>query len=319
MMLRDSLTRAMIKYGTSAYYASLMIEYGYESRNIKDPEKFADMYHTRLKYKAMKDKRANPLKVAINSVYGAMKDRFNPLYDPRQANNVCVTGQLLLLDLLEHLELAKCCSIIQSNTDGILAMLNNRPSAYERFMDVCNEWQERSRMTLEFDEYCEIYQSDVNNYVIIDAEGGYKGKGGVAKKLSRLDNDLPILNTALKNYMVKGIPLENTILQCEDLMQFQKICRLSGKYEYVKHNGQNFSEKTFRVFASIREGDTTLYKVKNKGGNLVPEKFANCSEHVFIDNTDVQGKPVPDFLDKGWYIAEAHKRLLRFMKDYEII
>lgn len=48
-----------------------------------------------------------------NSTYGAMKDKFNPLYDPKQANNVCVTGQLLLLDLLEHLELAKCCSIVQ--------------------------------------------------------------------------------------------------------------------------------------------------------------------------------------------------------------
>lgn len=39
-----------------------------------------------------------------NSTYGAMKDKFNALYDPLQANNVCVTGQLLLLDLIEHLE-----------------------------------------------------------------------------------------------------------------------------------------------------------------------------------------------------------------------
>lgn len=302
-----------INVDVASYYATIMIEYGYESRNIHDPEKFTDMYHTRLRYKAMKDKRANPLKTVLTSTYGAMKDKFNPLYDPKQANNVCVTGQLLLLDLLEHLEAAKCCTPVNVNTDGILVLLNSRPSAYERFMAVCDEWQERSRMKLEFDEYCEIYQSDVNNYVIVDKDGNYKGKGGVAKKLSKLDNDLPILNTALKNYMVKGIPLEKTILECDDLMQFQKICRLSSKYEYVQHNGQNFSEKTFRIFASTCESDTTLYKVKNKGGSLVPEKFANCSEHVFIDNTDVQGKPVPDFLDKHWYIAEAHKRLSRFM------
>ena len=52
-----------------------------------------------------------PLKIILNSTYGAMKDKYNPMYDPRQANNVCVFGQLLLLDLIEHLE--GHCDLIQ--------------------------------------------------------------------------------------------------------------------------------------------------------------------------------------------------------------
>lgn len=102
--LRDSLHLGMINLGECAYYPSLMIRYGYHSRNIHNPQKFVDIYHTRLEYKHKGDKRANSLKVVVNSTYGAMKDKFNALYDPLMANNVCVTGQLLLLDLIEHLE-----------------------------------------------------------------------------------------------------------------------------------------------------------------------------------------------------------------------
>ena len=39
-----------------------------------------------------------------NTTYGAMKSEFNGLYDPKMANQVCITGQLLFLDLLEKLE-----------------------------------------------------------------------------------------------------------------------------------------------------------------------------------------------------------------------
>ena len=44
----------------------------------------------RLELKAKKDKRQAPFKIVLNSTYGAMKDKYNGLYDPRQANNVCI-------------------------------------------------------------------------------------------------------------------------------------------------------------------------------------------------------------------------------------
>mgnify|MGYP002508571603 CR=1 FL=1 len=67
-----------------------------------------------------------------------MKDRHNALYDPRQANNVCVGGQLLLLDLIERLE--DHCDIIQSNTDGILIKLR-RYEDFDLIDDICWEWE----------------------------------------------------------------------------------------------------------------------------------------------------------------------------------
>lgn len=304
-----------VNIDVASYYPSMMIEYGYESRNLSDPAKYKEIYTTRLEHKKNKDPRANPLKIVLNSTYGAMKDKNSALYDPLQANNVCVTGQLLLLDLLEHLE--PYFDIIQSNTDGVLVKLRAETEEqanveYERLDDVCHEWEKRTRMNLEFEEFSEVYQADVNNYVIIAKDGSYKSKGFAVKKLSELDNDLPIVNKALINYMVHGIPIEETVNGCNDLIEFQKIVKVSSKYQFAMHGSKRVEGKTFRVFASNAFGENRIYKVKQEGAN--PEKFANTPDNCFIDNEEVRGKKVPNILDKQWYIALAKDRLKRFVE-----
>ena len=307
-----------VNVDVASYYPSLMIQYDYISRNIRDSNHYKDIYKRRLDYKAAKDKRANPLKIVLNSTYGALKDRFNSLYDPLQANNVCVAGQLLLLDLIEHIE--PYVDIVQSNTDGILVRLraSNEEEAnreFARLDDLCFEWEKRSRMNLEFDEFREVIQRDVNNYLIVDAEGHYKSKGAVVKKLNDLDYDLPIVNKAVVNYFVKGVPVSRTVGECSDLRDFQKIVKISSLYLYGLHNGERLTEKTFRVFASNRDSDGMIYKVKSEGAN--PEKFANTPEKCFIDNSEVLGKPVPSELDREWYVSLAEKRIKEFLGDTE--
>jgi DNA polymerase len=81
-----------------------MIEYGLLSRNVQQPEKFKEIRDERIKLKHAHDPRQSALKVVVNGTYGASKDEQNPLYDPRQANCVCIYGQLLILDLIEKLE-----------------------------------------------------------------------------------------------------------------------------------------------------------------------------------------------------------------------
>lgn len=245
-----------------------------------------------------------------------MKDRYNPLFDPLMANNVCVTGMLLLLDLIEHLE--PYCDIIQSNTDGILVKLraSNEAEAtreYARVDDICHDWEQRTSMNLEFDEFRRVVERDVNNYVIVDANGKYKSKGGVVKKLHDLDYDLPIVNRAVVDYLVKGVPVEQTVSECVDLRDFQKIVKISSKYAYGTHNGKKLTDKTFRVFASKRPEDSKICKVKTEGAT--EEKFANTPDHCFIDNSEVRGKPLPEHLDLGWYIDLAKKRIKEFLGE----
>ena len=181
---------------------------------------------------------------------------------------------------------------------------------FELIDDIAWEWEQRTRLTLEFDQYHKVYQKDVNNYVLVDYDGKMKSKGKYVKKLSDLDYDLPIVNKAMVDFMVDGVVPEQTIGDCEDLKEFQKIVKISSKYWKGLHNGEYLSDKTFRVFASSDPGDGTIFKIKTPGAN--PEKFADTPEKCFIDNGSMSGVKVPEKLDRQWYVDLTYKRLEQF-------
>lgn len=299
----------LIHVDVASYYPSLMIFHNLLTRNAKRPERFTEIYNNRLALKAAgKKKEQAPLKIVLNGTYGICKDRNNKAYDPRNANLICVNGQLLLLDLIQHLQKISSFELIQSNTDGLIIKCKRRD--FEKVDDVCFEWEERTHMVLEFDFIRQIWQKDVNNYVFVEHSGKVERKGAYVKELNPLDNDLPIINKALVDYMLKGIPVERTINNCNELMQFQKICKLTNKYNYVTHNGKIYRNKCYRIFASARNSDGAVQKVKEKEGRK--DKFGNTSEHSFILNDDITGLSVPTYLNKQWYINLAKERLTQY-------
>ena len=301
----------LLHVDVTSFYPSIMIHYDMLSRNVSDKSVYKQIYDTRVALKkAGKKKEQAPYKIILNATYGISKDKYSAAYDPRRANEVCVNGQLLLIDLLEHLE--GHCELIQSNTDGLIIQIPDTDEAFDLVDDICYEWEQRTGMGLGFDVITEIWQKDVNNYIFRFENGKLERKGAYVKELNELDNDLPIINTALVDAMTRKIPVEQTIMQCNDLKQFQKVFKVSSKYECGWHNGQQLQEKTFRVFASTDENDTWIGKMKYKSGKLTAEKFANTPEHCFIYNGDVNGKKVPKNLDKQYYIDMAEKRLKQF-------
>lgn len=293
----------------ASLYPSLMIRYNLHSRNIVDPQKYIDIYHQRLQLKKEKNPLQAVLKIVLNSTYGVMKDKNNDLYDPLQANRVCVYGQLLILDLIEKLE--DHAEIIQSNTDGILVKMpegQDEDKWFELIDDIAWEWEQRTGLTLEFDEYREIFQKDVNNYIAIAADGHFKSKGAYVKKLNDLDNgDFPIINLALNEYMVHKTPIEDTVFRCDDLKSFQMVTKITSKYDCILHGEKRMNEKCIRVFASSSASDEGVRKVSVRTGK--PEKISNSPEHCFLFNDDVNGVKCPSKLDKQWYINLAKKRL----------
>ena len=302
-----------INMDVSSLYPSLMIRYNLHSRSCV-PEKFNDIVKTRLKLKHESNPLQAPLKIVINGTYGAMKDKHNPLYDPRQANRVCVYGQLLILDLMERLEEIGAI-IIQSNTDGVLVQMpddfkGGADAFYNVVDDTAFEWETRTGLELEFDEYTRVYQKDVNNYVIISADGHYKTKGAYVKKLSALDYDLPIVNKAVVGFIVDGTPPEQIINACDELKEFQQVKKISNKYDYLFYDDRPLLEKTVRVFASNDRTKGGL-KMKHKSKTTL-DKVSNTPENCFIFNGNVEGVTVPDELNKQWYIDMAYKRLADF-------
>ena len=293
--------------GSKAYYPALMIEYNYISRSISDPNKYREIRDKRIELKKNKDPMQAPYKIVLNGTYGAMKDKYNPLYDPRQANNVCIAGQLLLLDLIEHMESANKFELIQSNTDGVMFKLKSMDD-FELLKRICSEWENRTRMVLEYDIFTSIFQKDVNNYLTLEEDGSYKSKGAYVKKLNELDYDLPIVNKAIKEYFINNVPVEVTINNCNDLKEFQKIVKVSSKYKYAIHNGKILKEKTLRVFASRSTSDSEIFKTKG----VTFEKIANTPNRCFIENGNVNNMEVPRKLNKKWYIEVATQRLKDF-------
>lgn len=292
----------------NSYYPSLVIRYPEYcmTRTGASLQKFTDIYNQRLAYKAQDNPMADALKIVINSFYGAMKDKMNPLYDPRCANNICIFGQLLLTDLIERLE--GHCDLIQSNTDGLIIKLHNNE---DEVRAICKEWEERTGMGLGYDKVFKICQADVNSYLMVMEKKGkvrVEAKGAYVKDLNDLDYDLAIVNRSIRDYFINGVPVERTVYECDELRDFQKVYKLSSKYAFVMHNGKRYEEKCYRVFASKNTQDGYLGKCKSIGATV--EKFASCPDHCFIENSDITKAKCSEYdIDKDWYVNEAKKRI----------
>ncbi|WP_220456035.1 hypothetical protein [Priestia aryabhattai] len=298
----------------ASMYPALIIEYNLMSRNVESVEKYRQIRDERLKLKAAKNPKQQPLKIVLNATFGTFKDQFNAMFDKRMSNSICISGQLLLVDLIEKVE--PYCELLQSNTDGIFMKVENYEMV-DKIKEVAAEWEKRTRLDLEWEEYSKIYQKDVNNYIIIDKDGKYKSKGAYVKKLNDLDYDLPIVNKALINYFINKTPLEETINACDELREFQKLVKVSYKYLYGLHGEERLKERVLRVFADKREDAKGIFKMKLKMKDgveqEVAEKIANTPEKSFIDNDDIIGKKIPEYLDKQYYVDIAQKRLNDFL------
>ena len=137
-----------------------------------------------------------------------------------------------------------------------------------------------------------------------------EGKVGYVKELSPLDYDLPIVNRALVEYMVHGVPVRRTVMECNELKEFQLVSKISGKYTHILHGNKIIKEKCIRIFASTKDSDAGVQKVH--AVTKKPAKIPNSPEHSFIFNDEVNGVTVPETLNKQWYIDLANKRLADF-------
>lgn len=316
-----------------SYYPAGMINNKFLSRSVRNPEKYRKIRDERVIMKRNKDKREKPRKLVLNKVFGGSKDKYNKLYDPLQANNLCISNQLYLIDLIDKLE--DHCQLIQSNTDGILVKLY-REEDKEFIHGICEEWCKRTGFTLSYDYYNKVFQKDVNNYIIMphgeqyDKNGNelFKRKGSWAKKLKLIDNDLPIVNKALVDYFVSGVKPEVTICNATKLIDFQKVVKVTGKYEFgfkvdtyksvgyangdIEYRGEICNEKVYRVFATKESHHGELLKKHKKKNTL--DKVANTPEHCVIINENIENTPVPEWLDKSYYVELVKERISKFVK-----
>jgi len=311
-------TRVIRNYDVASLYPSLMIRCGYTSRNIPDPALFETAYDTRLKAKREGDKvTANTLKLVLNTTYGAMLNRYNNLYDPLMGRSVCISGQLFLLELArQYIAKVPSLKLIQLNTDGVMISLEE--ADLPTLLAINEEWSKRTQFLLEEDRIAKIAQKDVNNYVMVDTDGGVKKKGGyLVRGLSKagafnINNDAIAVANAIAAYFVDGTPPEETIGKDNDLSHYQLIAKAGSKYSrcyQMISEAEVDQQKVNRVYASRDKWRGTLYKVHRETGN--PAKIAGLPEHCLIDNANELESV--EKIDKSWYIRLAKSRINDFL------
>lgn len=342
VIVEETEDRVIVNQDVGSLYPNSMINFGYCSRSMKDPDAYAKLVKKRLGYKKAGDGlRANALKLVVNTVYGAMLNLYNDLTDRWAGRSVCITNQLAMTMLI--VQLAKQCETIDFvniNTDGVMFTIDRSELALSDA--IIATWCEITRFEMEKDDFIKVIQKDVNNYIGITPEidkktgknkmktkGGYVSlyKGGNFKT-----NSLSIIHKAIVDYLVDGIPPETTINECKDIFAFQQIVKTGGSYEGSYHyiNGERIPiQKVNRIYAvkdpvygQVVKGKwITEKRKKDKAtGKMIstpvdPPQWSEsvipeCPTHAFIDNENVL---TTDDLDKDYYIDMAKKRIDKYI------
>ncbi|WP_064590317.1 hypothetical protein [Streptobacillus moniliformis] len=304
----------ILYFDVSSYYPSIMINFNFLSRACENKKDFKDLYDTRFKLKKEKNTMEYIYKILLNASYGATKDKYSKMFDPLQANNICINGQILLTDLL--LRLKPYIELIQTNTDGIIFKYN--PIDYLNIIKIKTEWEMCYGLKLGEDKLKAIYQRDVNNYLIVKSDGSIKGKGRIknwdTNKINYDSYTLAVIDIAFKKYYIDDMSVEDTInelLANNKLAPFQIICKKSNKYESLAQYSNitnsyiELPNKVNRVFATTLLNNGMVYKVKN--GRY--DKYTNTPEKTYIHNDNLNNMD-SKLIDKDWYIRLCTKYLL---------
>lgn len=250
---------------------------------------------------------ADSLKITINGSFGKLGNQHSVLYAPQLMLQVTITGQLVLLMLIEALELVGI-ECISGNTDGVISKYPAH--RHQEVRALIEAWERYTGYKTEETRYKAVYSKDVNNYVAVkheseakptskflDEQLGCKTKGAYSERGSAQNSPLSknpealICVDAMLQYLVNGKSVESTIRSCQDFSRFLTVRNVRGGGE----KGGIYLGKVVR-----------WYYAKNEAGYIATAEKGNK-----VANTD-GGKPVMDLpsvmptdIDYDWYIREA--------------
>ena len=325
---RSDENEVLMNVDVTSYYPNLLMKFNYMSRNCKDPKMYDNVYNMRvsLKKEMGVEERENgktdryyklkaqqeALKLILNTTYGAMKNKYNALFDEYNASSLCYLGQLLLAALANKLFTKTHCKIIQTNTDGIL--IKCARSKIPMVQEIVHEWETLTGFDMEFEDIELFFQRDVNNYIEVKSGGKIKLKGkwtNQADEKRALSNlNAPITHKAILNYYINGTPVKDTIFGCDDLFEFCFTSKTGRNYSKTYHyvnNEPRVVNRINRVVATTdtRYGTIKKYKKTEEGADRF-DKVADLPEHCFIVNDALD---MIFELDKSWYVKFATDKI----------
>lgn len=219
----------IIDLDVASYYPNLAIQ------NKLRPEHLGEIFtkiYNDIYIQRKSIPKSNPLnaafKLMLNGSYGKSNEKTSFFYDPKFTMTITMSGQLSLMMLAEDLLELEDLELLQINTDGLTIKV--KKDYYEEVKEICNNWMKLTRLELEEVHYSKMIIRDVNNYIGIYTNGKVKLKG--AFEIDRdwhKNHSMKIVPTALKEYYVNNIPVEETIKNCNDIFKFCKGAKSKGQ------------------------------------------------------------------------------------------
>lgn len=264
------------------------------------------------------------LKLASNAIYGKSGEETSFLYDLKYMYTTTLNGQLMLLMLIEQLtlKLKHPFKVIQANTDGFTTLINKKDQ--DIYYQLCKEWEQLTKHTLEYVIYNKMFLRDVNNYLAVDQEGKVKEKGAyeVLKKIGSeivyyKNSSFRIVQMAVKDYFVNNTPLEDYVKNCDEIVHFlgrQKFDRgFKGYIERYENKSvfedliQEPCEKVTRYYISKEGGQFTKYKYSPNKKGIMTERKNKIHVGYKVKLAQIIPDEKPNDINYDFYIDEAIK------------
>lgn len=308
--------RVLIDFDVASYYPAIIIGSGLYPKALGRAfiQVFDKIRLQRVAAKKAGDTTtAEGLKIALNGCFGKLGSPYSIIYAPHLLIAVTLTGQLALLMLIERAEAAGI-PVVSANTDGVVF---HCPVELEpRLTEITKAWEEATGFDLESTRYAGLYSQSVNSYIAIKEDGKAKRKGPLSNPLKETPPDLrtqmmtsPSMNVcadAVVTWLTKGIPVEQTIRERDDIRDFVTVVTVQGGGTWRgKYLG-----KVVRYIWS-RDGDPIFYKKPHPttGNHKKVPKSDGCRPVMALPDE------MPIDIDYDHYIAEAREILLNIGAD----
>lgn len=294
----------LIDLDVASYYPNLIRVLDMLPASCKDKDAYAKMIFDRVKLKKTDPNKANAYKIILNSVFGAMgyvsgSGKVGKMFDFRRLMMVTITGQLLIMKLVEDLTL-NGYKVIYINTDGLMCESNGS----DKYKEIIKDWEEWTQLTLEENEVKFAMLKDVNNYIIDEGKIKSKGVFNLNVAGARLTTNYAkrrIVIQSVIDYVLNKTPIEETIRGSKDIKDFIIHWKFGSQFTNRKCGDKPLG-RVCRWYISTESKDC-ITSVNSTNGNAYSPQYAN--NVVLVDDLrDYQ--EIPKDLDYNFYINEAY-------------
>lgn len=177
---------------------------------------------------------AESLKIVVNGSFGKFGDPWSKLYSPNLLIQTTVTGQLLLLMLIEQFEL-EGIPVVSANTDGIVMKCPREKR--DRLNHIFTVFEFDSDFVTEETEYEALFSRDVNNYIAVKKKDGSLKLKGVYGKIGLSKNPTSaVCVDAVVAFIKDKVPFEETLRKTTDIRRFLNVRNVAGGALFYKHD-----------------------------------------------------------------------------------